>query len=54
MNERRFTVQALRDSDILSLAVPELERMRAEFPDLYQELYTEGHNRYKGEKKTMK
>jgi hypothetical protein len=54
LNERTFTIQALENCDLLQLSLQDLDRMREEFPDLYQELYEDGHNRYKQEKKTTK
>lgn len=51
---RVFTVIALDNCDLLTISVPDLDRMRVEFPDIYEELYLDGHNRFAEEKKLKK
>jgi hypothetical protein len=35
---------ALASVELLSLAVPDLDKIRCEFPDVYDELYNDGHS----------
>ena len=39
---------------MLSLSVEDLDKMRVEFPDVYETLYNDGHNRYKSDRKFKK
>jgi CRP-like cAMP-binding protein len=41
---RKFTIMALASVELLSLAVPDLDKIRCEFPDVYDELYNDGHS----------
>lgn len=36
---RRFTLQALDSCEMLILTIDEMEKMRLEFPDMYDELF---------------
>ena len=36
---RRFTLQALENCEMLILTIDEMEKMRLEFPDMYDELF---------------
>ena len=40
---RKFTIMAITTCDILSLSVSDLEKMHFEFPDIYEELFVDGH-----------
>ena len=40
--------------DLLSLSVGDLDKMRIEFPDVYEELFTDGKGRLKEELKMKK
>jgi CRP-like cAMP-binding protein len=53
-NDRVFTIQAQTNCDMLSLSIKDLDRMRDDFADIYQELFDDGHSRYKQEMKLMR
>lgn len=46
---RRFTVQAVEDCDMLILRIDDLEKLKFEFPDMYQELFEGANDRLKCE-----
>lgn len=51
---RKFTVQAKGDSELLTLSVPDLDKMRIEFPEIYQELHKGSIDRLKQDMKLKK
>ena len=46
---RRFTVQALDNCEMLILTIDECEKMRLEFPDLYDDLFQGAYERLQRE-----
>lgn len=46
---RRFTVQALDNCEMLILTIDECEKMRLEFPDLYDDLFKGAYERLQRE-----
>jgi hypothetical protein len=51
---RKFTVLAKGDSELLTLSVPDLDKMRLEFPEYYQELHKGAKERLKSDLKLKK
>ena len=51
---RRFTLQALDSCDLLTLSVSDLDKLRIEFPDVYEELFNDANARINGELKMKK
>lgn len=49
---RRFTVQALTNCDLLTLTLEELDQMKLEFPDIFEELFRNTFRRLKKALKT--
>jgi hypothetical protein len=45
---RRFTVQALTACDLLEMNLIEIDRMKIEFPDAFEELFKNSFKRLKG------
>ena len=46
---RRFTVRAIKNCEMFSLTIEELEKMKMEFPELYVEMFTGAYERLKRE-----
>ncbi len=46
---RRFTLQALDSCEMLILTIDEMEKMRLEFPDMYDELFQGAYERLQKE-----
>ena len=46
---RRFTLQALENCEMLILTIDEMEKMRLEFPDMYDELFQGTYDRLQKE-----
>jgi hypothetical protein len=44
---RRFTVRAIKNCEMFSLTIEELEKMKMEFPELYVEMFTGAYARLK-------
>ena len=51
---RRFTLQALDSCDLLTLSVSDLDKLRIEFPDVYEELFNDANARINRELKMKK
>lgn len=47
MHYRKFTTWALSNCDLLTLSVSDLDKMRIEFPDVYNELHADAKTHYK-------
>jgi CRP-like cAMP-binding protein len=51
---RKFTTLARINCELLTLGVSELDKMRVEFPDVFEELYNDGKTKYKSKVKLKK
>lgn len=47
-------MKVIKDCEILSLSVPDLEKMRHEFPQIYEELWYDGQIKLKDHLKAKK
>jgi CRP-like cAMP-binding protein len=45
--QRKFTVWATSNCDLLTLSANDLDKMRIEFPEIYSELHTDAKTLYK-------
>ena len=46
---RKFTVQSVLNCELLTLPIEELEKMKIEFPEIFEELFTNSYRRLKRE-----
>ena len=46
---RRFTVQAIDNCEMYILKIEDMEKMKLEFPDLFQDLFSGAHDRLQRE-----
>ena len=46
---RKFTVQSILNCELLTLPIEELEKMKIEFPEIFEELFTNSYRRLKRE-----
>ena len=46
---RKFTVQALIDCEVLILLIEDMDKMKIEFPDIFEEFFMNSYRRLKKE-----
>ncbi len=49
MITRKFTVQSVLTCELLTLNIVELDKMKIEFPEIFEELFTNSYRRLKRE-----
>ena len=45
--QRRFTVRALTKCELMRLSIDDIDKMKTEFPDVFDELFTNSFRRLK-------